>query len=98
MIDDTILSLLSYTGIVVCLTSIPCSRLTKNESFSKAVLLNKGTLFVVNELSDEVILASRNIEGVKVILPNEVNVLDLATYKNMVATEDAVKKIEEVLI
>ena len=60
--------------------------------------LDKSTLFVVNELSDEIILASRNVEGVKVILPNEVNVLDLATYKNMVATEDAVKKIEEVLI
>ena len=64
----------------------------------KDLKLDKSTLFVVNELSDEIILASRNVEGVKVILPNEVNVLDLATYKNMVATEDAVKAIEEVLI
>ena len=64
----------------------------------KDLKLDKSTLFVVNELSDEIILASRNVEGVKVILPNEVNVLDLATYKNMVATEDAVKAIEEVLV
>ena len=59
--------------------------------------LNKSTLFVVNELTDELILASRNLEGVKVILPNEVNVLDVARYKNLVATEDAIKSIEEVL-
>lgn len=64
----------------------------------KDLKLDSSTLFVVNELTDELILASRNIEGVKVILPNEVNVLDLATYKNMVATVDAVKAIEEVLI
>jgi len=64
----------------------------------KDLKLDKSTLFIVDELSDEIILASRNIEGVKVILPNEVNVLDLATYKNMVVTLNAVKKIEEVLI
>ena len=63
----------------------------------KDLKLDKSTLFVVNELTDELILSSRNVEGVKVILPNEVNVLDLATYKNMIATEDAVKAIEEVL-
>ena len=59
--------------------------------------LNKSTLFVVNELTDELILASRNLEGVKVILPNEVNVLDVVRYQNLVATEDAIKSIEEVL-
>ena len=59
--------------------------------------LNKSTLFVVNELTDELILASRNLEGVKVILPNEVNVFDVARYQNLVATEDAIKSIEEVL-
>ena len=64
----------------------------------KGLKLEDSVLFVVNELTDELILASRNIKGVKVILPNEVNVLDLATYKNMVATKDAVKAIEEVLI
>ena len=63
----------------------------------KSLKLNDSTLFVVKELSDELILASRNVSGVKVILPNEVNVLDLATYHNMVVTEDAVKAIEEVL-
>ncbi len=63
----------------------------------KGLKLEDSVLFVVHELTDELILASRNINGVKVILPNEVNVLDLATYHNMVVTEDAVKAIEEVL-
>lgn len=64
----------------------------------KDLKLNKSVLFVVNELTDELILASRNIQGVKVILPNEVNVLDVARYNNMVVTEETVKAIEEVLI
>ncbi len=64
----------------------------------KDLKLDKSVLFVVNELTDELILASRNIQGVKVILPNEVNVLDVARYNNMVVTEEAVKAIEEVLI
>ena len=63
----------------------------------KDLKLNKSVLFVVNELTDELILASRNIQGVKVILPNEVNVLDVTQYQNMVVTEEAVKAIEEVL-
>ena len=64
----------------------------------KDLKLNKSVLFVVNELTDELILAYRNIQGVKVILPNEVSVLDVARYNNMVVTEEAVKAIEEVLI
>ena len=66
-------------------------------SVMKNLKLDKSVLFVTNELTDEIILASRNIQGVKVILPNEVNVLDVTQYQNMVVTEEAVKAIEEVL-
>ena len=66
-------------------------------SVMKNLKLEKSALFVVDELTDEVILASRNVKGVKVILPNEVNVLDVTQYQNMVVTEEAVKAIEEVL-
>lgn len=67
-------------------------------SIMKNLKLDKSILFVTNDLSDEVVLASRNIKGIKVILPNEINVLDVVTYSNMVATEDAIKAIEEVLV
>ena len=66
-------------------------------SVMKNLKLEKSVLFVVDELTDEVILASRNVKGVKVILPNEINVLDVTSYHNMIVTEGAVKAIEEVL-
>ena len=63
----------------------------------KNLKLDKSALFVTNDLSDEVILSSRNITGVKVILPTELNVLDVTRYQNMIVTEEALKSIEEVL-
>ena len=66
-------------------------------SVMKNLKLEKSALLVVDELTDEVILASRNVKGVKVILPNEINVLDVTSYHNMIVTEGAVKAIEEVL-
>ena len=66
-------------------------------SVMKNLKLEKSALFVVDELTDEVILASRNVKGVNVILPNEINVLDVTSYHNMIVTEGAVKAIEEVL-
>ena len=60
--------------------------------------LDKGTLFVTNELTEELLLSSRNIKGVKMITPTEVNVLDLASYERLVVTEEALKVIEEVLV
>lgn len=63
----------------------------------KNLKLNNSTLFVTNDLSDNLILASRNIRGIKIVMPNEINTLDLVTYDKLVITEDAVKTIEEVL-
>ena len=63
----------------------------------KDLKLDKSSLFITTELSDEIILASRNIKGIKVIVPSELNVLDTISYNNMIVTEDAVKAIEEVL-
>lgn len=77
--------------------SLESSKTKEMLNIMKNLKLNESVLFVTNDLSDEVILSSRNIKGVKVILPNEINVLDALTYKNMVVTEDAVKAIEEVL-
>ncbi len=73
---------------------------SKTKSFvevMKNLKLDKSTLFVTNDLSDNLVLASRNIKGVKVILPSEVNTLDVISYDKLVVTEDAIKNIEEVL-
>lgn len=55
------------------------------------------TLIVVKELTDNLILSSRNMKGVKVIESHEINTYDVLNYNNLVITEEAVKMLEEVL-
>ena len=59
--------------------------------------INGKTLVVVKELTDNLILASRNLSDVKVIETHEINTFDVVNYKNLVITEEAVKMLEEVL-
>ena len=58
---------------------------------------DKKVLVVVKEFDDNLILASRNLQNVVLILADEINVLDIVGTDVMVATEDAIKYIEEVL-
>lgn len=55
------------------------------------------TLIVIKELTDNLILASRNLSNVKVIESHEINTYDVLNYNNVVITEEAVKMLEEVL-
>ena len=54
------------------------------------------TLIVLPENNKNVLMSSRNIEGVKTIVLNNINVFDLLKYNNLVLPLDTVKKIEEV--
>jgi large subunit ribosomal protein L4 len=54
------------------------------------------TLFVTAEANENVVKSARNIEGVKTAAVNTINVYDLLNYENLVLTQDAVKKVEEV--
>ena len=54
------------------------------------------TLIVLPEKNQNVFMSSRNIEGVKTILLNNINVFDLLKYNNLVLPLETVKKIEEV--
>jgi len=60
-------------------------------------LTNQKVLVVVNELEENLILASRNLRNVMVIEPLEMNVLDLVNASVVLTTKDALKQIEEVL-
>lgn len=60
-------------------------------------LTNHKVLVCVNELTDNVCLAARNLMNVKVVLPAEVNTYDLLSADNLLITEDALKTLEEVL-
>ncbi len=58
---------------------------------------DKKVLLVVNEFEDNTILASRNIQNLVLISAEEINVLDVVGTDVMVITEEALKKVEEVL-
>ena len=58
---------------------------------------NEGkTLIILADKNENVLMSSRNIEGVKTLQVGTINVYDLLKHKNLVVTEDTVKKLEEV--
>ena len=64
---------------------------------AKLNLTNKKVLVVLDELNENICLSSRNLANVKVLLPNELNSLDIINADNMLITESALNKLEEVL-
>ena len=56
-----------------------------------------ATLIIVNELTENLILASRNVPNVLLIEASEINVLDLVAAEKVLVTKDALNTIEEVL-
>ena len=60
-------------------------------------IADKKVLFVVDDFTENVILASRIIPSVALIAANELNVLDLVNSDVVVFTSEAIKKIEEAL-
>ena len=58
---------------------------------------DKKVLIVMGELTENVILASRNLQNVLIMEPFELNVLDIVNADYLVMTEDAVKMVEEAL-
>ena len=60
-------------------------------------IADKKVLLVVEDFTENVILASRNIPSVALIAANELNVLDLVNSDVVVFTSEAIKKIEEAL-
>ena len=69
---------------------------------AKEVLKNLNTnnkvLIVVDELNDNMILATRNLANVILLEANEINTYDVIAADNMIITENAVKMVEEALI
>ena len=53
-------------------------------------------LVILSESDKNVILSGRNIPTVKVITTDSINTYDVLKYKKLIATQDALKKIEEV--
>ena len=58
--------------------------------------VKKALVVIDGEDNDNVALSARNIEGVRVVLTNAINVYDILKYDTVVITKSAVSKIEEV--
>ena len=71
----------------------------KTKSMVKALTdlkVEGKTLIIVPEKNTNVVMSARNIEGVKTITANNINVFDLLKYNNLILPVDTVKKLEEV--
>ena len=71
----------------------------KTQTMAKALVdlkVEGKTLIILPENNKNVYMSSRNIEGVKTIVLNNINVFDLLKYTNLILSVDTVKKLEEV--
>ena len=60
-------------------------------------LLDKKVLVIMDELTENVILASRNLQNVLLMEPVEINVLDIVNADVLLMNKQAVSDIEEAL-
>lgn len=84
--------------IVVDNFDIQSSKTKDVKSLLANLKAEKNVLIVVDELNENMILATRNLSNVILLQANEINVLDIISADKMIITEAAVKQIEEVLV
>jgi len=59
----------------------------------------KKSILVINDNKDEKVKYSgRNIAGVKIINLENINVVDLLKYRNLIMTTEAIKNLEKIYI
>lgn len=96
-------SALSYKVLDKELLVVEAIKLETNKTKEMVRLLNdlnianSKVLICVNELTENVCLAARNLANVKVVLPNEINTYDLILSDYLLIEEDALTALEEVL-
>ena len=96
-------SALSYKVIDKELIVLDELKLNSNKTKEMKEILNnlkaeRSVLVVVNELDDNIVLATRNLNNVLLLSADEINTMDIISAKVLIATEAAVKSIEEALI
>lgn len=96
-------SALSYKVLDSEMIIVDNFNLESNKTKDVKVVLNNlkatgTTLIVVDELTENVILATRNLNNVMLLQADEINTLDIVSANNMIVTENAIKQIEEVLV
>jgi large subunit ribosomal protein L4 len=59
--------------------------------------VNASTLVITDTVDENLLLASRNLQGVLVVEPRHADPVSLVQYKNVILTRSAMAKIEEML-
>lgn len=59
--------------------------------------VDRNILIVVDELDDNLILATRNLDNVLLLSADEINTMDVVSAHVLIATESAIKSVEEAL-
>ena len=95
-------SALSYKVLDKALVVVDDLTLSTNKTKDMIKILedlkvSKNILIVVKELTDNLILATRNIPKVDLIMCDEINTLDVVAADYMIITDEALKALEEVL-
>lgn len=96
-------SALAYKAIDNELVIVDSFKLESSKTKEIVGILNnlkvsKNVLIVVDELDENMVLATRNLNNVILLEANEINVLDIISSDYMIVTEKAIKMIEEVLV
>ena len=97
-------SALAYKDIEKAIVVVDSLNLETNKTkdmlsiLSNLKLDNKKVLIVVEELNENLILATRNIASVMLLEASEINTLDVVSADVLVMTEAAAKTIGEVLV
>ena len=57
---------------------------------------DRRNMLIVNDVKDETVVRSgRNLKGLEIINLDNINILDVLKYKNLLLTESVIKKLEE---
>jgi large subunit ribosomal protein L4 len=96
-------SALSYKVIEDAMIVVENFNLESEKTKDAVEILNnikaeKKIMIVVDELNENTVLATRNLNNVILLTADEINVYDIINANNMVITTAAIKKIEEVLV
>jgi len=92
-----VLSAKARDGEIKILDKLELPEPRTREMLGILIALGVGTSALITSMGADanMILASGNLEGVKTIPANLLNVADLLSYRTLIMTEDAVRKVEE---
>ena len=83
--------------VVVDNFNLESNKTSEARNILKTLTSDKNILIVAEELNDNLILATRNLENVILLQTSEINTCDVIAADTMIITSDAMKTLEEVL-